>query len=352
MRIQLGKLRLLWLRTARVAKVQAGVRGLPADQQKLRGFMNGYNFTERVRKSLAMAREEAARLRHAYVGTEHILLGLLREGEGVASTALQNLAVDADALAEAVERMVKSPAGSAHPGPDLPYTSRAKKVLEFAMAEARNFNHAYVGTEHLLLGLVAEQKGLAAQVLVEAGVTLNKLRAEVLRILGTSGGDRERTTRVRMAGEVASPIPTMADPVPERVRVVMTSARTLAAQRGAAVFEPAHLAIALVGHGEGTANAALKQLQCDRERLLTSLNGLAPDRGKATPPEAVVDWSAELQQTLITAHSEQNDWKAPALATHHVLIALLASDAKIASVFSDQGVTLDRLRDEVRRIVG
>jgi ATP-dependent Clp protease ATP-binding subunit ClpC len=147
--------------------------------------MNGYNFTERVRKVLAMAREEAARLHHEYVGTEHILLGLIREGEGVAATVLQNLSVELDEIQQKIEETVKKGKAAQATGPDLPYTSRAKKVLELAMSEARELGHSYVGTEHLLLGLLREEKGIAAQVLTDAGVNLEAARAETLRILGT-----------------------------------------------------------------------------------------------------------------------------------------------------------------------
>jgi len=150
--------------------------------------MNGYNFTERVRKVLAMAREEAARLHHEYVGTEHILLGLIREGEGVAAAVLQNLSVDLDEIQQKIEETVKKGKAAQATGPDLPYTSRAKKVLELAMGEARELNHSYVGTEHLLLGLLREEKGIAAQVLTDAGVNLDAARAETLRLLGTDVG--------------------------------------------------------------------------------------------------------------------------------------------------------------------
>src|SRR6266513_1593079 len=128
--------------------------------------MNGYNFTDRVRKVLQMAREEAARLHHEYVGTEHILLGLIREGEGVAAAVLTNLNVDLEEIQQKIEETVK-------------------KVLELAMSEARELNHSYVGTEHLLLGLLREEKGIAAQVLTDAGVNLEQARAETLRLLGS-----------------------------------------------------------------------------------------------------------------------------------------------------------------------
>ncbi len=143
-----------------------------------------YNFTDRVRKVLAMAREEAIRLQHDYVGTEHVLLGLIREGEGVAAAVLTNLAADLDEIQRLVEQHVRKGKSTATIG-ELPYTSRAKKVLEYAMAEARELNHSYVGTEHLLLGLLREEKGLAAKVLGELGIGLEEARSETLKLLGT-----------------------------------------------------------------------------------------------------------------------------------------------------------------------
>jgi ATP-dependent Clp protease ATP-binding subunit ClpC len=143
-----------------------------------------YNFTDRVRKVLAMAREEAIRLQHDYVGTEHILLGLIREGEGVAAAVLLNLNVDLEQIHERIEESVKKGKATIALG-ELPYTSRAKKVLEYAMAEARELNHSYVGTEHLLLGLLREEKGIAAQVLNSLGLTLDEARAETLKLLGS-----------------------------------------------------------------------------------------------------------------------------------------------------------------------
>src|SRR5438034_1093179 len=156
--------------------------------------MNGYNFTDRVRRVLRLAREEAARLHHEYVGTEHILLGLIREGEGVAATVLTNLNVDLEEISRRIEETVKKGTAAGSAGPDLPYTSRAKKILEFAMSEARELNHRYVGTEHLLLGVLREEKGIGAQVLTDAGITLETARSEVLQVLGTKGSEASDTT--------------------------------------------------------------------------------------------------------------------------------------------------------------
>jgi ATP-dependent Clp protease ATP-binding subunit ClpC len=141
------------------------------------------NFTDRVRKVLSLAREEATRLRHDYVGTEHILLGLIREGEGVAAAILTNLNVELQALKERIESRVDR-GKSQMTAEEVPYTTRAKKVLEFSVAEARNLKHSYVGTEHLLLGLLREEKGLAAQVLGEMGVSIEMARQETIKLLG------------------------------------------------------------------------------------------------------------------------------------------------------------------------
>ncbi|MGH7449501.1 MAG: Clp protease N-terminal domain-containing protein, partial [Longimicrobiales bacterium] len=163
-----------------------------------------YNFTDRVRKVLAMAREEAIRLQHDYVGTEHILLGLIREGEGVAAAVLMNLNVDLEQIHERIEDSVRKGKATIALG-ELPYTSRAKKVLEYAMAEARELNHSYVGTEHLLLGLLREEKGIAAQVLNGLGVTLEDARAETLKLLGSDVGPSQPGGAGSSGGSTAAP---------------------------------------------------------------------------------------------------------------------------------------------------
>jgi ATP-dependent Clp protease ATP-binding subunit ClpC len=144
--------------------------------------MNAYMFTDRVRIVLQKARDEAARLNHEYVGTEHLLLGLISEGRGVAVTALTNLGVDLKDVRQKIEEIVKV-GTSATMAPDLPYTTRAKQVLELAMNEAHKLGHSAVGTEHLLVGLLREEMGIAAQVLTHhAGVTLEKARTETARL--------------------------------------------------------------------------------------------------------------------------------------------------------------------------
>ncbi len=154
-------------------------------------------FTDRARKVMQLANQEAQRFNHEYVGTEHVLLGLIKEGSGVAANVLKNLDVDLRKIRNEVEKIVQA-------GPDmvtmgkLPQTPRAKKVIEYAIEEARNLNHNYVGTEHLLLGLLREQEGVAAQVLMNLNLKLDEVREEVLNLLGhgmDAGGEGERAAQ-------------------------------------------------------------------------------------------------------------------------------------------------------------
>ena len=148
--------------------------------------MNMFNrFTERARKVILLAKEEAKRFNHDYIGTEHILLGLIREGEGVAAAVLQNLGLSSDQIRLEVEKLVQLGPSTIVSG-DIPFTPKAKKVIELAMDEARNLGHNYIGTEHLILGLIREGEGIAAQVLVNLGLDLGKVRQEVMELLGSS----------------------------------------------------------------------------------------------------------------------------------------------------------------------
>jgi DNA-binding transcriptional regulator YhcF (GntR family) len=156
-----------------------------------------YNFTEEVRAALSSARLEAARLGHEYVGTEHLLLGLIADEGGIAVSILRELGVEPESIRQRMLDIVKRGKAVVHEGePNLPYTSRAKKVLELSMEAARDLSDNYVGCEHLLLGLIGETKGIAAQVLADAGATLQATRAVVVRLRGTApreSGEAERS---------------------------------------------------------------------------------------------------------------------------------------------------------------
>lgn len=148
--------------------------------------MVGYNFTDRVRRCLQLSREEASRMGHGEVRPEHILLGILDDDNGIGVHALVRLGADLEALRKGI--LARMPPGTAEAsGPDLPYTRRAKQVLEESMRAARDLGHEYVGTEHLLLGTVSDEQGACALELAAQDITLDVLRTEILRLVGSPG---------------------------------------------------------------------------------------------------------------------------------------------------------------------
>jgi ATP-dependent Clp protease ATP-binding subunit ClpC len=138
-------------------------------------------FTDRARRVVVLAQEEARMLKHGYIGTEHILLGLIHEGEGVAAKALESLGISLDAVRQQVEEIIGQ--GQHTPSGHIPFTPRAKEVLELSLTEAVQLGHDYIGTEHILLGLIREGGGVAAEVLVKLGANLNRVRQQVIQLV-------------------------------------------------------------------------------------------------------------------------------------------------------------------------
>jgi ATP-dependent Clp protease ATP-binding subunit ClpC len=156
-------------------------------------------FTDRAKKVMALARQEAQRFNHEYIGTEHMLLGLIQEGSGVAANVLKQMNVDLEKIRQEVEKIVKTGPPTVTMG-QLPFTPRAKKVLELSMEEASALGHNYIGTEHLLLGLIKEQEGIAAQVLMNLNIKLEDVREEVLEFLGAEEQGEPQEEREENAG--------------------------------------------------------------------------------------------------------------------------------------------------------
>src|ERR671922_620146 len=146
-------------------------------------------FTDRARRVVVLAQEEARMLNHNYIGTEHILLGLIHEGEGVAAKALESLGISLEAVRQQVEEIIGQ--GGSSPSGHIPFTPRAKKVLELSLREALQLGHNYIGTEHILLGLIREGEGVAAQVLQKLGADLNRVRQQVIQLLSGYTGGKE-----------------------------------------------------------------------------------------------------------------------------------------------------------------
>ncbi|PFG17709.1 ATP-dependent Clp protease ATP-binding subunit ClpC [Propionicimonas paludicola] len=159
-------------------------------------------FTDRARRVIVLAQDEARMLNHNYIGTEHLLLGLIHEGEGVAAKALESMGISLEAVREQVEEIIGQ--GQQAPTGHIPFTPRAKKVLEFSMREALQINHPYIGTEHILLGLIREGEGVAAQVLIKLGADLNRVRNTVLQLLSGYQGKEAATAGAPESGPAAS----------------------------------------------------------------------------------------------------------------------------------------------------
>jgi ATP-dependent Clp protease ATP-binding subunit ClpC len=160
-------------------------------------------FTDRARRVVVLAQEEARMLNHNYIGTEHLLLGLIHEGEGVAATALESLGISLQDVRQNVEEMIGR--GQHELSGHIPFTPRTKKVLELSLRESQQLGHDYIGTEHILLGLIREAEGVAAQVLVKMGADLNRVRQQVLQLLGGRGHEElgeSEAGGTRVAGAV------------------------------------------------------------------------------------------------------------------------------------------------------
>jgi ATP-dependent Clp protease ATP-binding subunit ClpA len=320
--------------------------------------MNGYNFTERVRKMLAMAREEAIALHHEYVGTEHILLGLIREGEGVASAVLVNLGIDAGQLGDRIKSVVRSGPSDKQVGPDLPYTSRAKKVLELSMGEARLLKHSYVGTEHLLLGLLAEQKGIAAQLLNDAGLTTEKAREETLRLLGTNPNeprvvDGPLATHPASPGYARSRSPygvALVEDFTGRARDALRAAYDEAATRDHSEVDLSHILLALASREDGMASVLIDQVAGSKKLLADALIERLPDKEQKGDPRSLRlshDAQIALDNALLEASKEGHR----RAGTQHLLLAVLdALPLALAAACAQIGLTAKATRTVYERM--
>jgi len=174
-------------------------------------------FTDRARRVVVLAQEEARMLNHAHIGTEHLLLGLVHEGQGVAARALEALGISLETVRREVEETIGH--GERPPSGHIPFTPRAKKVLELSLRESTELGHAYIGTEHILLGLLREGEGVAAQVLVKMGTDLDQVRQKVIELLHGRSGERPPPGR-RLSARAAGDLPGLLDALDQRLEAV------------------------------------------------------------------------------------------------------------------------------------
>jgi ATP-dependent Clp protease ATP-binding subunit ClpA len=250
-------------------------------------------FTDRARRVVVLAQEEAVRLNHNYVGTEHLLLGLIHEGQGVAAKALESLGIRLEAVRSQVEEIIGQ--GQVAPSGHIPFTPRAKKVLELSLRESKQLGHDYIGTEHILLGLIREGEGVAAQVLVKLGADLSRARRQVIGLLtgdtgGSEAGAGTRLVRMTMPNELR-------EAEEELVQVRRQKERAIDAEdfdRAAALRdrEQQLLGGLVEREREWTAGVDLEAVVQENQRLhseverlreLLRRHGIEPDGGTAQP---------------------------------------------------------------------
>jgi ATP-dependent Clp protease ATP-binding subunit ClpA len=231
-------------------------------------------FTDRARRVVVLAQEEARLLNHNYIGTEHILLGLIHEGEGVAARALESLGISAAVVRAKVQAIIGEGGGA--PSGHIPFTPRAKKVLELSLREALTLGHNYIGTEHILLGLIREGEGVGAQVLITLGADLGSVRQAVIQLLGGTGGGRRG-----MRFEPPMGMPAHQTPAAAKAAV---EARRLA---GSAPVGSHHWLLALLQQNDSIAAKALEGLGVTAESLQQRVAAIEPaGTSDETPEEA------------------------------------------------------------------
>jgi ATP-dependent Clp protease ATP-binding subunit ClpA len=221
-------------------------------------------FSDRARRVVVLSQEEARLLNHNFIGTEHILLGLVHEDEGVAARALTSLNIRLDDVRREVDEIVGQ--GGSPPSEHIPFTPRAKKVLELSLREAIQLGHNYIGTEHILLGLLREGEGVACQVLVELGASLPTVRARVLQLAAEGPGRGAGGWVFRPNSELMA---------------VLDEAHRVAEARGEREVMPIHLFLAALEHPDGAAGRMLQAVGVDREQLRLHV----PDESDEVPDD-------------------------------------------------------------------
>jgi ATP-dependent Clp protease ATP-binding subunit ClpA len=229
-------------------------------------------FSDLGRRVVVLAQEEARMLNHNYIGTEHILLGLIHEGEGVAAKALESLGISLETVRSQVEEIIGQ--GRAAPTGHIPFTPRAKKVLELSLREALQLGHNYIGTEHILLGLVREGEGVAAQVLQKLGADLNRVRNEVIRLLQGYTGTPEGRTPAFSEFNVAESVERA-----ERLQRIEEQARKEAEALGERTVRADHRWVASLRLDIEEVTTALQHLQSALDRALEDIQRRRPEEG-------------------------------------------------------------------------
>jgi ATP-dependent Clp protease ATP-binding subunit ClpA len=341
-------------------------------------------FNEQARKVLSLAQEEAQRFMHNYIGTEHLLLGLVGVEDDTAGRVLNKLGADLYKVRSAVEFIIGR--GDRIARGEIGLTPRAKKVIELAVDEARQLGHDYIGTEHLLLGLVREGEGIAAGVLESLGVNMGRVRVATLEVLGQPAPLQWGTGRtqaegaltiqdlVRLAGEyvrgvkreeqLVSKIQDLDDLVPEptndarrgnrftiRARRMLSRAREEAQSYQTEQVGTEHLLLALIRETQGIAFHILRNLEISFERIQSAVQFLIVQEN-LREPEGPDGFTEDGVKAIELAIDEARQLWQATIGSEHILLGLLRGEGIAAGVLITRGLTLEKARLETRRLLG
>ena len=315
-------------------------------------------FNDRAKRVLALAQDEAIRFNHNYIGTEHLLLGLVREGEGAAARALESLGVELSNVRTGVEFIIGR-GDSASTPTEITLSPRTKKVIEFAIDESRKLGHSHVGTEHLLLGLVREGGHVGAKVLESLGLTLEKVRDQVIATLGLPrrevGASAPESvpphvfgTHPQSTGQFTGPF----DRFTDRAKRVLALAQDEAIRFNHNYIGTEHILIGLIREEEGVAARVLRTLGVELDKARTAL-GFIVGRGDAVVAPSEITLSPRTKKVIELAMDEARKLGHTRVSTEHMLLGLAREGEGIASgIIESLGVSMDKVRKAVIETLG
>jgi hypothetical protein len=294
-------------------------------------------FTDRALRVLTLAREEAQRFNHNYIGTEHLLLGLVREEGGVAARVLRNMGVDLVNARTAVEFIIGR--GDSMIVGEMQLTPRAKRVIELASREARKLHHHFIGTEHLLLGLLREGQGIGVGVLTGLGVSLPDVRRQIMQIIGQAGAPGGEGT------------PDKFEKFTERARKVLTYAQEEAQRLNHTYIGPEHLLLGLVREGDGVAARVLGNMGVDLKKVRAAVESIIGRRDPTIVNE--MGLTPRAKRVIELAVDEARGLNHHYIGTEHLLLGLLAEGQSVAvGVLESLGIRQPDVRRHIGQVIG
>jgi ATP-dependent Clp protease ATP-binding subunit ClpA len=304
-------------------------------------------FNDRAKRVLALAQDEAIRFNHNYIGVEHLLLGLIREGEGVAARVLDSLGVDLSKARTNVEFIIGRGDATTTPS-EIILSPRTKKVIELAIDESRKLGHSHVGTEHLLLGIVREGGSIGAGVLQSLGVALDKVREQVIATLGQHPETRAASMRSEVGPMAFRSMPH--DRLDAMARRALARAYWEAGRANDETIMPHHLLLALVADEEVWMRRVLAELAIDSADLANRVAAAAPAR--PSPRLRPITESPALIEVITTAGSLAAERNRALIRGEHLLLAIAAGEGVAATVLTAVGATPQRIREILDRMSG